>query len=71
MNFLISSPVLKAAAHTSEPFLDEFYNYLLVMQESALSHSSIFEIYHIFLIIALLLSNMSIKCRISSSTVYS
>ena len=37
MNFLISSPVLKAAAHTSEPFLDEFYNYLLV-QESALSY---------------------------------
>ena len=42
MNFLISSPVLKAAAHTSEPFLDEFYNYLLVMQESALSHTAAF-----------------------------
>ena len=41
MNFLISSPVLKAAAHTSEPFLDEFYNYLLV-QESALSHTAAF-----------------------------
>ena len=41
MNFLISSPVLKAAAHTSEPFLDEFYNYLLV-QESALSWTAAF-----------------------------
>ena len=41
MNFLISSPVLKAAAHTSEPFLDEFYYYLLV-QESALRAKAAF-----------------------------